>query len=69
MPSGVDLLSETWEPIENIPQECIDEFRGLQAAEEGEEIDGDDYLTQGTNDCSLDSRHQRRSLGAVARSV
>ena len=30
--TGVDLLSATWEPIENIPQICLDEFRGLQAA-------------------------------------
>ena len=30
--TGVDLLSARWEPIENIPQICLDEFRGLQAA-------------------------------------
>ena len=30
--TGVDLLSATWEPIENIPQICLDEFRGLQTA-------------------------------------
>ena len=40
--TGVDLLSATWEPIENIPQACLDEFRGLQAAQEGEEFDGTD---------------------------
>ena len=40
--TGVDLLSATWEPIENIPQACLDEFRGLQAAQEGEEFDGND---------------------------
>jgi hypothetical protein len=40
--TGVDLLSATWEPIENILQACIDGFRGLQAAEEGEDMDGDE---------------------------
>jgi hypothetical protein len=40
--TGVDLLSATWEPIENIPQACIDEFRGLQVANEGEEMEIDD---------------------------
>ena len=39
--TGVDLLSATWEPIENIPQACIDEFRGLQVANEGEEMEID----------------------------
>jgi len=40
--TGVDLLSATWEPLENIPQACIDEFRGLQVANEGEEMEIDD---------------------------
>ena len=40
--TGIDLLSATWEPIENIPQACLDEFRGLQAAQEGVEFDDND---------------------------
>ena len=27
---GVDLLSPSWEPIENIPQMFLDDFYGLQ---------------------------------------
>ena len=34
--TGLDLLSATWEPMGNIPQWALDEFRGLQ------KDDGDD---------------------------
>ena len=31
--TGVDLLSATWKPIENIPQACLDGVCSVQAAE------------------------------------
>ena len=30
--AGLDLLSATWEPLGNMPQLVIDEFRGMQRA-------------------------------------
>ena len=28
--TGVDIINSTWEPIDNIPQQFIEKFRGLQ---------------------------------------
>ena len=42
--TGFDILSSTWEPIENIPDKFIDAFRKIASVEEedGFETDEDD---------------------------
>ena len=39
---GVDLLSSSWEPIENIPQMFLDDFYGLQHYDDETDDDATD---------------------------